>query len=200
MQHVRVLTLALVGGALLWALPAWAQDEATPSADVGQPLTRFVQVQGGLGISPGISSWVPFYYTEFGASYEQTLYSPLGIRVGAEMFPGALNEWMTQANGNKTSFWGYAGDVDLTMSAAQAEQGGPVPYIALGNRVTYVSPFSNASPATSVTGYSMNLILGVKMAGGLVLETRYPLFSTNNGGLNPMPAYFETQIGWWKGF
>ncbi|MBU6428915.1 MAG: hypothetical protein KGR26_07895, partial [Cyanobacteria bacterium REEB65] len=104
-------------------------------------------------------------------------------------------------DGAKTSFWGYAGDVDLTLAAASLTGSGYLPYIALGNRVSEISPAGNASPSASAfPTYSMSLILGVKIANGLVIETRYPLFSTNNDGPNPIPAYFETQIGWWSGF
>ncbi len=208
----RTLSLSLAGGALLWALPAWAQgagnslpdggsvvgltaDPATPSAGP----TRFVQVQAGLGLSPADNSPVPFYYTELGASFEQTIWAPVGIRVGAEMDPSALNEWMATSSNAKTSFSGYSGDIDITMAAAQATDRGPLPYIALGNRVTYVAPSSNAASPHPSTWYSMNIILGVKIPGGLVIETRYPLYSTSVG-INPLPAYFETQIGYWRGF
>ncbi len=208
----RTVSLSLACGALLWALPAWAQDAGNTAPDDGSAIsltadpatpstgpTRFVQVQAGLGLSPAANSPVPFYYTELGASFEQTIWAPVGIRVGAEMDPSALNQWMTTASNAKTSFSGYSGDIDITMAAARATGEGPLPYIALGNRVTYVAPSSDAAPSTPSTWYSMNIILGVKIPGGLVIETRYPLY-TSSVGINPLPAYFETQVGYWRGF
>lgn len=192
---LRACSLSLVLLAVL-ALPALAEEEATSSASPG----RFLQVQAAIGMLPregkkkadGTSNPIPDYYSSIGVLFETAIFPPLGVRVGGQMYPSGFNEWGVTPG---SSFSGYGGNVDLTLAAARTGAGGPLPFIALGNRLDYLTHSDAARPIFST--FSLSLIIGVRLPTGLAVETRYPLVRT---GDPDFPASFETTIGYWKGF
>ncbi|MBI6546332.1 MAG: hypothetical protein HY692_06025 [Cyanobacteria bacterium NC_groundwater_1444_Ag_S-0.65um_54_12] len=191
------------GALLALQLPGQAQPDARPgglpdstAAFNSKPVTTYrpLQLHLALGIQPTEQSIVPAYYSALGISFELPLLAPLGLRGGAEWYPGAFNLW-------SMPFGGYAANLDLTLAAAKTNNDGPLPFIALGNRLMQIIPASDPRNPTAplkapYSAFSVSLIIGVRLPNGLALETRYPFYR----GDNDTPAFFETALGYWRNF
>lgn len=159
------------------------------AASLSVAVPRHAQVRLALGMRPREGAPVPIYYSAIGSMVAVEVLPPVGLRAGIDFYPSGFNDWLPYSS---TSFDGVAGTLDLTLSAARPA-GGIVPYLGLGGRATHLTPrdLREAPRAT----YSFSLLAGVRVAGGVTLETRYPLVVPP---ADP-PAHFETTLGlWWS--
>ncbi len=162
---------------------------ASTAASLSVTVPRHAQVRFAIGMRPRQGDPVPIYYSTVGNLVAFEVLPPVGIRAGVEFYPSGFNDWLPYGT---TSFDGLSGSLDLTLSAAKPANG-LVPYLGLGGRATHLTPRDlSRSPFAT---YSFGLLAGVRVAGGLTVETRYPLFVPP---ADP-PAYFETTVGlWWS--
>ncbi len=175
---------------------------SSTAASLSVAAARHVQVRVGLGMRPvrdkaagSVGDPVPIYYSSLGAVVGAEILPPIGLRAGLEFYPSGYNDWY-RASGNQTdpsSFDGASANLDFLVSAPKTVSSGFLPFIGLGGRATHMTP---ANPKVApFAAYSLSLLLGVRIAGGFSLETRYPFGDLS---ANP-PAAFETTAGlWWS--
>lgn len=172
--------------------PEGAQSAAvvlSTAASLSVAVPRHAQVRLAIGMRPREGAPVPIYYSALGTKLAFEAFPPVGIRAGLDFYPSGFNDWLPHAS---TGFDGLSGDLDLTLSAARPA-GGLLPYLGLGGRAIHLTPREPGQ--VPHTGLSFSLIAGVRVAGGLALETRYPLL----GPPTDPPAHFETTVGlWWS--
>jgi hypothetical protein len=149
------------------------------------------QLRVALGVRPRANDPVPIYYSAVGAALASELLGPVGVRGGLAFYPAGFNDWLPYGT---TSFDGASADLDVTLSGTRQQVSGVLPFVGLGGRVTHLTPRDRAQPAYAT--YSLSFLLGVRVAGGLTVEARYPLPGLK--GKDDPPAEFETTLGlWW---
>jgi hypothetical protein len=163
---------------------------------------RHLQLRVGLGVRPvrdgsagSNGDAVPIYYSSLGGVVAAEVAPPIGVRGGLAFYPGGYNDWFRASAGqaDPSSFDGVSADLDVMVSAPKLVSSGFLPFIGLGGRVTHMTPMNPR--VAPYAAYSVSVLLGVRVAGGFALETRYPLGDFNT---NP-PAAFETSAGiWWS--
>lgn len=159
------------------------------AASLSVTVPRHAQVRLAIGMRPRAGAPVPIYYSAIGGKVGFEILPPLGLRAGVDFYPSGFNDWLPYGS---TSFDGVSGDLDLTLSAAKPT-GGLLPYLGVGGRATHLTPRDPAQGARS--SHSFSLLAGLRVAGGLAIETRYPLLVPP---ADP-PAHFETTVGlWWS--
>ncbi|MBM3270157.1 MAG: hypothetical protein FJZ01_21185 [Candidatus Sericytochromatia bacterium] len=178
-----------------------AQIVASTAASLSVDAPRHVQVRVGLGVRPvrevagSSAANVPIYYSSVGAVLAADVAPPIGVRAGLEFYPAGYNDWYRPAAGqaDPSSFDGVSADLDFTVSTHKLVASGFLPFIGLGGRASHMTPVD--PKVRNFAAYSLSLLLGVRIAGGFALETRYPL-----GDVSPHPpAAFETTAGlWWS--
>jgi hypothetical protein len=139
-------------------------------------------------VRPRDANPVPVYYSAIGGLLAAEVVPPIGLRAGLSFYPAGYNDWLPLTD---TRFDGVSGDFDVLLSAARSQLSGLLPFIGLGGRVTHMTPRDPAAKPAAT--YSLSLLLGARIAGGLAIETRYPLL----GPAADPPAHFETTLGFW---